>query len=319
MPGHRPWTLSRRRFIGVSAAALVAPRVAAADASAAPAEPIIDIHQHTHYHGRTDEQLIAHQRTMGVALTVLLPAGSPVNRSSTHEGKSNGLEAECYGNESVVALAKAHPKEFLFFTNEVPDLPEARTEMEKYFKLGARGIGEQKFGVDCDSVSIERVAELAQDYGVPVLLHFQHEMYNLHIERFHKILEKFPKVNFIGHAQTWWANIDKNHADQTVLYPKGKVTPGGITDRLLSDYPNMFGDCSAGSGLNGLTRDEDFTPGFLDRHRNKLVFGSDCEDAMGSGPKCQGAQIIAAIRRFAAGKGIERKILYENAKKLLKL
>ena len=199
------------------------------------------------------------------------------------------------------------------------DLPEARAEMEKYFKLGARGIGEQKFGVDCDSVYIGQVAELAQDYGVPVLLHFQHEMYNLHIERFHKILEKFPKVNFIGHAQTWWANIDKNHADQTVLYPKGKVTPGGITDRLLSDYPNMFGDCSAGSGLNALTRDEEFTPAFLKRHQNKLVFGSDCEDAMGSGPKCQGAQIIAAIRRFAPGKAIERKILYENAKKLLKL
>src|SRR5438876_4184337 len=93
MPGHRPWTLSRRRFIGVSAAALVAPRVAAADAGAAATEPIIDVHQHTHYHGRIDEQLIAHQRTMGVALTVLLPAGSPVNRPSTHEGRSNGLEA----------------------------------------------------------------------------------------------------------------------------------------------------------------------------------------------------------------------------------
>jgi hypothetical protein len=32
------------------------------------------------------------------------------------------------------------------------------------------------------------------------------------------------------------------------MYPKTPVTPGGITDRLLSDYPNMFGDMSAGSG-----------------------------------------------------------------------
>jgi predicted TIM-barrel fold metal-dependent hydrolase len=256
---------------------------------------------------------------MGVTLTVLLPAGSTVIQPSTLDGKANGLQAECYGNESVVGLAKAHAKDFLFFTNEVPDLPEARAEMEKYFKLGARGIGEQKFSVECDSVHIERVAELAQDHGVPVLLHFQHETYNLHIERFHKILEKYPKVNFIGHAQTWWANVDKNHADQTVLYPKGKVTSGGISDQLLSDYPNMFGDCSAGSGLNALTRDEDFTPGFLERHQHKLVFGSDCEDTVGSGEKCQGAQIIAAIRRFAPGKRIERKILHENAKKLLKL
>jgi hypothetical protein len=55
------------------------------------------------------------------------------------------------------------------------------------------------------------------------------------------MLERFPKVNFIGHAQTWWGNIDRNH-QQAVMYPKGPVTPGGITDRLLADYPNAFGD-----------------------------------------------------------------------------
>jgi len=313
-----PSRLSRRRFIGTSAALLLAPRLHAAEADAA-SEPIIDIHQHTHYHGRTDEDLIRHQKAMGVTLTVLLPAGSTVIRPSTLEGKANGLQAECFGNDSVVNLAKAHPKAFLFFANEVPDLPEARAELERYLKLGARGIGEQKFSVECDSVHIEGIAEVAQDYGVPVLLHFQHETFNLKIERFHKILEKYPRVNFIGHAQSWWANVDKNYADQTMLYPKGKVTLGGITERLLSDYPNMYGDCSAGSGLNALTRDADFTPGFLYRHQNKLVFGSDCEDTIGSGPKCQGAQIIAAIRRFAPGKAEAQKILCYNANKLLKL
>jgi len=305
MPASPRLTLSRRRFIGASAALLLAPRLNAADADAAPAEPLIDIHQHTHYHGRTDEDLIKHQKTMGVTLTVLLPAGSSVVRPSTLDGRANGLQAQCYGNDSVLNLAKTHPQEFLFFANEVPDLPEARAELEKYLKLGACGIGEQKFGVECDSVHIEQVAEVARDHGVPVLLHFWEGDYNRGFARFHKILEKFPGVKFVGH--------------QKVAYPKGQVAPGGITDRLLSDYPNMFGDCSAGSGLNALTRDEEFTPGFLERHQNKLLFGSDCEDAVGSGPKCQGAQILAAIRRFAPNKAIERKILYENAKKLLKV
>ena len=125
-------------------------------------------------------------------------------------------------------------------------------------------------------------------------------------------------MNFIGHAQTWWGNIDKNH-DQAVLYPKGKVTPGGITDRLLSDYRNMYGDHSAGSGLNALMRDEDHARAFLERHQNKLLFGSDCNDTMGRGPGCDGAQILAAIRRLVPNKKVERKILYENAKRLLKL
>src|SRR5665647_96405 len=37
-------------------------------------EKIIDIHQHVHYVGRINEQLIVHQRAMGVIKTILLPA-----------------------------------------------------------------------------------------------------------------------------------------------------------------------------------------------------------------------------------------------------
>ncbi len=29
-------------------------------------EPVIDIHQHTHYSGRSDELLLAHQKVMGI-------------------------------------------------------------------------------------------------------------------------------------------------------------------------------------------------------------------------------------------------------------
>ena len=134
----------------------------------------------------------------------------------------------------------------------MPDLPDAAQEIEKYLKLGGVAIAELKFGVECDSPEMQKLYELAAEYRVPVLMHWQHKMYNYGFERFYIMLEKYPKTTFIGHAQTWWANIDKNHSDQSVLYPKGKVTPGGLTDRYLSDYPNMYGDLSAGSGLNAL-------------------------------------------------------------------
>jgi len=309
--------LNRREFLKGTAAALACSCVTTG-AAPNPDEPIIDIHQHTDYSGRTNEQLLIHQRAMGITTTILLPAGRPVQIDSTHKGKSNGLAAAASGNEAVVAMARANPKEYLFFANEVPDIPETRKELEKYLKLGAKGIGEQKFNVDCDSAAMQLVAEIAQEYGVPVLMHFQHETYNKGIERFHKMLEKFPKVNFIGHAQTWWGNIDKNH-DQKVLYPMGKVTPGGITDRYLSDYPNMFADMSAGSGLGALLRDEEHTKAFFTRHQDKLLYGSDCNDTIGRGPGCQGSQTLAAIRRLAPTKAIERKILFGNSKKLFKL
>jgi hypothetical protein len=93
------------------------------------------------------------------------------------------------------------------------------------------------------------------------------------------------------------------------------VTPGGLTDRYLSDYANCYGDLSAGSGLNALMRDEGFTRDFLTRHQDKLVFGSDCSDADGSGPKCQGSRTIATVRRLAGSRAIERKLLFDHAKK----
>jgi len=281
-------------------------------------EPVIDVHQHTNYLFRPDKKLLAHQRTMGVSTTLLLPSGSAVKRASTHQGKSNGLAAKTGGNESVMALAKAHPEDFRFGVNEVPDLPDARKELEKYLKAGAVVIGEQKFKVDCDSPHVWGVAEVAREFAVPVLLHFQHNAYNLGIERFHRTLEKFPEVNFIGHAQTWWGNVDKKHK-QEVMYPKTKVTPGGITDKLLSNYPNMFGDFSAGSGLNSMLRDEEQAKEFIARHPDQLLYGSDCPDVAGRGGGCKGSVILSTIRRLAKDKETERKILYGNAKKLFNL
>jgi predicted TIM-barrel fold metal-dependent hydrolase len=292
--------LTRREFLAAAAAAPLA-------AQAPAAEPIIDIHQHTNYTGRSDDELIRHQREMGVAKTVLLPAGSKY-----------GLAADCGGNDTVVAVARRLPKEYVYFANELPDIPEARPVIEKYLKLGAIGIGEQKFPVDADSPHIDLIARIAEEHAVPVILHFEHEHYNLHIDRFHKILAKYPKVNFIGHAQTWWSNIDRA-SDQKTMYPTGPVTPGGVTDRLLSDYPNMYGDLSAGSGLNSMTRDEAHARDFLKRHQDKLLFGSDCNDRQANGPQCLGAKIIAAVRRFAPDKRAERKMLYGNASRLLRI
>ncbi|MEO5802092.1 MAG: amidohydrolase family protein [Verrucomicrobiota bacterium] len=317
-----PRPLSRREFLVGSTLLLAsaASNLHSAEVSdASPSERVIDIHQHTNYGGRSDDQLFAHQRAMGVTTTILLPAGRPVVSASTHEGVSNGLQAKCTGNDAVMKFAQEHPKEFLFGANEVPDLPDAITEIEKYLKLGAAIIAESKFGVECDSPEMQKIYALAQEYKVPMLMHWQFQMYNYGFERFHTMLKKFPKVNFIGHAQTWWANIDKDHKDQAVLYPKTKVTPGGLTDRYLSDFPNMFGDLSAGSGLNSLVRDEDHTRAFLERHQDKLLYGSDCVDTIGRGPGCQGAQTIAAIRRLSPSKKIERKLLYENAKKMFQL
>jgi predicted TIM-barrel fold metal-dependent hydrolase len=324
-----PRPLSRREFLLSSAAAIATAPIAF---SAPAAEPIIDIHQHTNYGGRRDaaykqimaarshEALIAHQRAMGITKTILLPAGRPVISAATLNGRANGLDGTVTGNDDAMSLAKKYPNEFAFGANEVSDLADAPQVIEKYLKLGAVVIGEQKFGVQCDSAEMQKLYKLAEAYSVPILMHWQVGSYNHGFDRFHTMLAKYPKVNFIGHAQTWWANIDKANVNNAKsLYPKGKVTPGGLTDRYLRDYPNMFGDLSAGSGENAFKRDPDHAREFLTRHQDKLLYGSDCNDPSGEPAVCSGARQIAQIRAFSPDKKVERKLLYENAKKLFRL
>jgi uncharacterized protein len=188
---------------------------------------------------------------------------------------------------------------------------------------GALGMGEMKFHVPLDSPEMDRIYKLAEEVNLPVLCHIEHRWYTPGIENLEKVLKRYPKMNFIGHAQTWWGHISAD-LNPTDLYPKGPIKPGGLIERLLADYSNVYGDLSADSGLNAITRDPDFAPGFLDRHYRKLVWGSDCDcrDGKGGGTRngyCIAGRSLAALRRYVTDKAKLRRILYENAAELLKL
>lgn len=307
--------MKRRQFLATAGFATL-PTFLRSEESA-PGEEIIDIHQHVNYSGRLDPDLLRHQDTMGVTRTVLLPSGTELTRASTHMGNSNGLAARIFGTAAAARIAAAHPERYVFFANEVPDIPEAGKRIEAWLAKGALGIGEQKFNLACDSGPMQEIYRIARDHEVPVLLHFQHETYNLGFERFHTMLEKFPTVNFIGHAQTWWGHIDNEH-NQEELYPKSPVTPGGLSDRWLADYPNMFGDLSAGSGQNALTRDLEHAAAFLDRHQDKLLLGTDCNDSEGKGETCSGAGTIALVRELVPEAAARAKIFAGNARGIIR-
>ncbi|HWI58900.1 MAG TPA: amidohydrolase, partial [Bacillota bacterium] len=181
--------LSRRQFLTTStlfALAAATPGCKVLETHGG-AEPIIDIHQHVGYSGRPAEVLLAHQRAMGVTKTILLPAGRPVDCAATHNGVSNGLQAQCYGNQACYRLAKTYPKAYCFGANEVPGFPETTCEIENYLKRGAVVLAEQKFGVECDSPEMQRLYQVAAEYHVPILMHWQHGMYNYGFERFYKM------------------------------------------------------------------------------------------------------------------------------------
>ncbi|HEY2934746.1 MAG TPA: amidohydrolase family protein [Acidobacteriota bacterium] len=313
---------SRREFLKVLPALATVPLAAQGGAG----EPLLDFHQHSLYVGRTHDQLLAHQAEHRVSTTVLLPgegwmfpepAWAPLFKAPASALPILG------GNRDCAALQSQYPDKFVRFTSS--DAAESRSVdvLRGNILRGARGIGEMKYHVAVDSPEMHRIYQLADEMHVPVLIHFEFETYNTGLERFAAVLKKYPKVNFIGHAQTWWGNIsaDLNPLD---LYPKGPVKPGGLTDKLLSDYPNIHGDLSAGSGLNALTRDPEFARAFLQRHSRKLIWGSDCpcHDGKGAGfagGKCIAAESLAALRELVPDPASLRRMRFENGAQLLGL
>ena len=103
-----------------------------------------------------------------------------------------------------------------------------------------------------------------------------------------------------------------------ILAPFG-IGPLTLTDTYLRDYANMYGDLSAGSGLNALKRDQDHARDFLHRHQDKLIYGSDCDDHFGYGEQCQGAQTIAMVRKLITESKVRRKLFWSNARRVFRI
>jgi predicted TIM-barrel fold metal-dependent hydrolase len=182
---------------------------------------------------------------------------------------------------------------------------------------------------------MKRMYALAADLNVPIQIHFGdvpqasgNAVFNGGFKRFDTILKAFPRTKFIAHADTFWANVSADYRYDTA-YPSGPIKPGGISDRWLADYPNLWADMSANSCNNFLNRDADFTAGFLARHQDKLMFGCDCtcSDGRGGGNtnpsprlhgKCIARETLAAARKMSKP-DVFRKIRWENGTKLLGL
>ncbi|MDX2179636.1 MAG: amidohydrolase [Bryobacteraceae bacterium] len=263
--------MNRRTFLG--AAAGMAIRSAQAQTSEWGA-PVIDIHLHMRRDLRQSPQEdidanIKHIDGCGVQKAILL--------------------ARSDGYERVKPVMAKYPGRFVWSAATDITQPEAEGTLRSAVKQGAIGLGELKAHVAANGPELRRLYSLAAEMNVPILVHFQEVphfegegVFATGFKNFEAVLKAYPKTKFVGHADAFWANVDAKYANEAA-YPTGPVTKGGVTDKLLGDYPNLFGDLSANSGNNALSRDAEFTAGFLKRHQDKLMFGSDCSCADGKG------------------------------------
>jgi len=279
--------------------------------------PVVDCHHHIR---GTPEANIAHLDGSGISNAMLLAR----DRSA----------------DQIAAIQAKYPGRILgWFASSDITKPEAEDLLTKAVKAGAIGFGELKFHVAPDGPELRRMYTLAADLGVPVLIHFQEVPHTptegtfaTGFKQFETVLKAYPKTQFIGHADAFWGNISADYANESA-YPAGKIKPGGITDKLLGDYPNLFADLSANSGNNALSRDSEFTPGFLKRHESKLIFGSDCSCTDGNGGgisqagnpaaarlagKCVARETLTVLRNTLTPASF-RKVTWENAHRVYKL
>lgn len=89
-----------------------------------------------------------------------------------------------------------------------------------------------------------------------------------------KRVSQFPKIRFIGHGPDFWNHISASQHPR-YIHQKGAIKKFGIIDRLLASYPNFYCDISGVSGFNALNRDHRMARIFLQRHADKILFGTD--------------------------------------------
>jgi uncharacterized protein len=309
--------INRREFLAMAAVATAGSNLRAQNPSLSEwGGPVLDIHSHLR---QGPDANIVHMEGCGVTRAVLLTRGDVVER--------------------VKAIQAKYPNRFVWSASTDITKPEAVEVLTKAVKDGAQGFGELKFHVEADGPELRRMYALAGELGVPILVHFQEVphfegegVWSTGFKRFAAMLKAYPKTKFIGHADAFWANVSADYAEQE-SYPTGPVKRGGVTDKLLGDYENLFGDLSANSGNNALSRDPEFTTDFLARHRNKLVFGSDCSCADGHGAgtsqnnnppaarmrgKCVARETLTLLKRHTKP-AVFRKLTWENGHKLFKI
>jgi hypothetical protein len=272
---------------------------------------MIDFHLHIQHYKRDLPATIAHIEGLGCEKAVLLPI----------EDIASGL---LLTTDEVLEAHRQYPQRVIPFCQVDLRRDDFERRIRACAAAGCRGWGEQKQQMPLNDARITRMLQVISEFGWPCTFHFQDgpKGFNQGIEQhLEPLLKRFRRVKFIGHAQSWWSHISADAPPPEVsLYPKGPVKPGGLIDRLLADYENAYADISAGSGYLALSRDEQFTAGFVRRHRRKLLFATDCPCHDGNGAHwkggCFGRNLITLLERVADA-DTRADIFRNNAARLL--
>lgn len=265
----------------------------------------------------TPERLIEMMDSAGIDKAVVMSTVSPECR--------NTLVIP----EETMEICAGYPERLIPFCNfdarYLKNSTDAdfRPMLQAYVAMGCKGVGEYFPNIPFDDPLNMNFFAQVEEAELPLTFHVAPRvganygcMDDAGLPRLEKVLKAFPKLVFLGHSPTFWAEIGVVSDTDRSGYPRDKVTSGRVVE-LMRSYPNLHGDLSAGSGLNAISRDPEFGFQFMEEFQDRLYWGTDIADSN------QNLPIIDYFRRLKAETLISRetyeKITWKNANRLLDL
>jgi len=304
-------------FAAAQQASVAQPAGAAQPAATQNFPPGRFVDMHTHL-GQTwnstqvlnPEALLRWMDAHEIAQAVVLPLVSPESSSYPLTTDFVLRQTEPH-RERLIPFCSVDPR-----TSYSGGAAGLRTMLARYQEAGAKGFGEHKPGVPIDDPRNMLIYRACAELGLPVLFHLdnQRNMDRPGLPGLEKILREIPEVKLIGHGPGFWASIggDVSQADLGG-YPQGRVAEGGALDRLMEQYPHLYGDLSAGSGAGSIRRDLEFGRQFLIRRADRLMFGTDYLSPGQNVPQ------FDLVRELDLPADVQAKIFRDNARRLLGL
>lgn len=217
-------------------------------------------------------QMLPHLEKLGIGMGIVMSSG-----------EGGGLPGS---NDSGKAIADRCPSRYAWMCNVNEDRPgTVKERLARCQKQGAVGVGELMINYRLDHPFLEEVFTAAEDLGLPVLFHMSPEegfQYGVVDEPglplLEQVLKRHPDLILIGHSQPFWHEISGDadpSKEARYRWGSGPVQPGGRLTVLFEKYPNLYGDLSANSGGCAMMRDEEFGLVFLERWKDRLMFGTD--------------------------------------------
>lgn len=308
--------LTRRTFLAGATAATAMTALGRAEDKTFPAGRYVDMHTHLGQTWNSTEVLTAEvllrwMDAHSIAQAVVLPLINPEASSFPLTSDFVLAETRPY-RDRLIPFCSIDPR-----TSYRGGHKALVAMLQTYIDAGAKGFGESKPGIPFDDPRNMALFAACGEAGLPVLFHLdnQRNTDTPGLPGLEKVLQQNPRTNFVGHGPGWWASISGD-ATQADLggYPRGETTPGGAIDRLMEKYPNIYGELSAGSGANSISRDLEFGQQFLVRRQDRIMFGTDF---LAPGQPVPQFELFEKTLTLPAD--VEEKILRGNARKLLKL